>query len=150
MKYNWPEVVDAFKEEMLKNLVLSGHNDRYLRELREYVEIEMMETDCFHPFDSDGELSIALKKMPNYCNYRNIDSYWNWKDGRMLVEDALTEVYFEMEDKIRGWLGNRWNHPPGYYIPKVSFKVSPYALAAKTIGKIMGAARNVKRYGQLN
>ena len=77
----------------------------------------LLQTNTFHPWNSDGELGRALDRMPERCNYRSIKPYWANKEGRRAVGDACSEILTEMEDKIPDWFDDRWNHTPGYVKP---------------------------------
>jgi hypothetical protein len=141
MKYSWSAVVNELRNAVLKNVSFKCETKAQEKDMTEYFRIMMVETDTFHPWNTDGLLSRELSKLPQRCNYRSIFSYWAWKNGRYKVEAILGDVFGEMEDNIFEWFGNPWNHPPGYKAPEVPMKRGCDELAEKYTGKIISAGR---------
>jgi hypothetical protein len=141
MKYSWPAVVNELRNIMLKNTSFKCATKQQEKDMQDYFRIMMFETDTFHPWNSDGMLSRALDKLPQRCDYRHVENYWKWKEGRLEVEEALECVFQEMEDTITEWFGNWMNHPPGYVAPEVSMKRNYYNLATVYAGRIIGVGK---------
>lgn len=143
MKYNWSKVVDELRQIVIKNTVFKGANENRTKELHAYFKLMMLETDTFHPYNSDGNLSRELDRMPDRCNYRSVESYWEWKDSREDVMVALMEVYDEINDLIEEHFADPWNFPPGYTPPvSITFrKDNETELPDETIARILRAAR---------
>jgi hypothetical protein len=117
VQYSWPKVVDHIRSFTQNRVHFLGATPQETLGFAAYFKEMLHQTDTFHPWNSDGELSRALDKMPKSCNYRSIKSYWANKEGRWTVEDACAEILTEMEDTIQDWFNNSWNHPPGYAKP---------------------------------
>lgn len=117
MQYSWPKALDIVKQFAQNRTKILGAYPAETIDYMRYFANHLHNTDTFHPWDSDGELSRALDKMPKRCDYRSIKSYWAWKNGMMKVEDACFEILEEMEGITKDWFDDRWNHPPGYVKP---------------------------------
>lgn len=140
MKYNWPKIVDAFRGIVLSRVSFKGETPASEKDFMGYMREMVRSTDTFHPFDTDGELSRALNKMPDRCNYRNLKSYWAWKHGREAVADALYDMLYEVDEKIKDHFSDKWNFAPGYVPPKeVVFNVDEDT--TNLVGQILSAAR---------
>ncbi len=134
MKTNWPSVVTELRKIMAASVTFEDPDPEVVRDLAGYFRLTMFQTDNFHPWNSDGELSRALERMPDRCNYRSIKSYWDFKNGRYRVEDALDEVLCEMEDTIRDHFEDSWNFAPGYKKPdEIVFAEIPNSAVARII-----------------
>jgi hypothetical protein len=141
VKYSWAAVSEQLRHIMVKNTSFKCETKEEEEDMREYFCEMMFATDTFHPWNTDGFLQRELDKLPQHCNYRRVESYWKWKNGRIEVEISLEEVIEEMSDNIYEWFGNPWNHPPGYKAPEVSIKIEDYKSFNRTVGKIIGTAR---------
>jgi len=145
MKYSWSQVVDEFRTILIQNVSFVGQTELHTKTLNGYFAMTVRETDIFHPFNSDGELSRALDRMPKRCDYRSIKSYWAWKNGRMVVEDALFEMLQECMDDIRDHFMNGWNFPPGYRKPvEIKFgwdECDSQDLSGRSFARIVRAAQ---------
>lgn len=117
-KYNWAKAVGEFRKILIENVKLVGNNDAHTADLAGYFRMMVKETDTFHPWNSDGELSRALDKLPKRCDYRSLRIYNEWKSARLDVEDAIYEMLEECSDQIRDHFADAWNFPPGYVKPK--------------------------------
>lgn len=117
MKYSWSQVIDEFRTILIQNVSFVGQTETHTKDLNGYFAMMIRETGRFHPFNSDGELSRALDRMPKRCDYRSIKSYWAWKNGRMIVEDALYEMLLECMGDIQEHFMDTWNFHPGYRKP---------------------------------
>lgn len=117
MKYNWSKVVDAFRDIVLANVSFEADTPAQKADFMGYMKEMVKETDTFHPFDSDHELSRALFMVPQRVDYRSVKSYRAWKRSREQVLDALFEMLCEVEDKIRDHFSDEWNFAPGMFRP---------------------------------
>lgn len=117
MQYSWPKVVELFRNFAQNRTKFLGKTPQETLGYAFYLREEMRHTDRFQPCNSDAELSRALEKMPKYCNYRSIKSYWAWKNGKEALADACYSILLEMEELITEWFNHPWNHPPGYVKP---------------------------------
>lgn len=117
MKYNWPAVVAFCRQLMLANTQISGSTSEESAELMWYYKSTMLQTDTFHPYNSDHVMDKALKDMPNYCNYRNCDALRHYKFCRDELLNALYEVLSDMQELTQEWFDDKWNHSPGYVKP---------------------------------
>lgn len=145
MKYNWPAVVTEFRKIMLANVKLYSTLDtkKVSEGYTEYFKIQLFETDTFHPFDTDGELSRALDRMPVRCNYRSCDSYRAWKDGRSYIADALYSMMSEVSDLVEDHFSNVWNFPPGVKLPERIVMPKDWSdIADNSVARILKAARS--------
>lgn len=145
MRFNWSAVINEFRKILCENVTIVGVNDTHSKDLNGYFKMTVRETDRFHPWNSDGELSHALDKMPKRCDYRSIKSYWAWKNGRTTVEDALFEMLQECMDNIREHFEDSWNFSPGYRKP-VEIKFSwdecdMQNLSGRSFARIIRAAQ---------
>jgi hypothetical protein len=142
MNTNWPKVVKEFRTIMLSHVKIYNNgklDDKAMRDLK----FDMDVTDNYHPWNSDGELSRSLDRMPEHCNYRSVDSYWNWKNGKSYIEDALYNVLNEMQDIIQDTLTNEWNFEPGYKMPEqIIFPTDWSTISTKSVGRIIRAAKS--------
>ena len=144
MKYNWPAVVKEFRAIVLENVKLYAvHGDPKVDPgLMEYFRMEMQQTDTFHPWDNDGQLSRALEKMPTSCNYRSCKSYWARKDGKESIGDALYEVLSEIGDSITYHFEDKWNFAPGFKLPEdVVMPDWDRIITDKIVNRIIKAAK---------
>lgn len=145
MKYNWPAVVTEFRKIMLANVKLySTHNPKKVSEgYTDYFKIQLFQTDTFHPFDTDGELSRALDMIPNRCNYRSCDSYRAWKDGRLDIADALYSMMTEVSELVEDHFSNAWNFAPGVKLPeRIVMPTGWTDIADSSVARILKAARS--------
>ena len=117
MKYNWPKVVEAFRAEIVKHVVFKDKNGKVDQGWMEEFAYIMRATDTFHPWDSDGELSRALERMPQRCDYRSIKSYWAFKRGKEAILDALYSMCQDVGDIIHDRYDTAWNFAPGIKLP---------------------------------
>ncbi len=123
MKYNWPKINEAFRAEVVKHVEFYSEdpNDSDLqvvdKDWKDHFAYYMRSTDTFHPFNSDGDLCRALERMPTRCNYRSIKSYWDFKEGKERILDALFDMCQEVDDLIRDYYSDRWNFEPGLKLP---------------------------------
>jgi hypothetical protein len=139
MKYNWPNVVAAFRKIIIDDVIIVGNNKNHEQDLRSYFKTMVLQTDTFHPFSSDCMLSEALTSIPDRCDYRNVRSYWAWKNGRDQISDALAEMLFEVDDDVVDYFSDAWNFPPGYIKPKeIKFRNDD---TDKFVSRILSAAR---------
>lgn len=145
MKYSWSQVVDEFRKILCENVTFVGVDASHSKDLNGYFAMTVRETDRFHPFNSDGELSRALDRMPKRCDYRSIKSYWAWKNGRYAVEDALFEMLLECMDDIRDHFEDSWNFSPGYRKPvEIKFgwnECDSQDLSGRSFARIIRAAQ---------
>jgi len=142
MKYSWGKVYYELKKILVENVSFVGRDASHTADLARSFAFEVRETDRFHPYNSDGELSRALDRMPDRCNYRNIKSYWAFKNGKEYVADGLYAVLEEMEELVRDHYKDSWNFAPGYVKPvEIKFKVPAEDLADKVRARIMRVAR---------
>jgi hypothetical protein len=117
MKFNWPAVVDEFRVLLMENVQFTGIDREHTLDLIGYFRMTVRQTDTFHPFNTDRDLDIALRGLPERCDYRSVKRYWAWKNGRMQVEDAVYEMLMECKDTITDHFADPWNFPPGYRKP---------------------------------
>ena len=117
MQYNWPKVVDLLRQFAQNRTKILGKGPEDTLDFMGHLRLQMQHTDTFHPWNSDGELSRALDRMPKRCDYRSIKSYWAWKDGKERLADACYEVLCEMEETIEAHYMDSWNFAPGYHKP---------------------------------
>ena len=145
MKYNWPAVVTEFRKIMLANVNLYSTLDtkKVSEGYTEYFKIQLFETDTFHPFDTDGELSRALDMIPNRCNYRSLESYHAWKDGRIDIADALYSMMTEVSELVEDHFSNAWNFAPGVKLPeRIVMPTGWTDIADSSVSRILKAARS--------
>jgi hypothetical protein len=145
MKYNWPAVVTEFRKIMSSQVKLySQRDDKNISEdFMEYFNTQLFETDTFHPFDTDGELSRAMDRMPARCDYRSIKSYWAFKDGKENIADALYSMMFEVSDLVEDHFSNVWNFAPGVKLPERIVMPKDWSdIADKSVARILKAARS--------
>lgn len=136
MKFNWPKVIEEFRAivEEGVSFTTSTNGSAFRFELRE--------TDRFHPFDSDDTLDRALQGMPVRCDYRSIKSYWAWKDGKIIIQEALDEMLYEVEESIRDYYSNSWNFAPGTELPKkIEISWEGSGATEKMVNRIIRAAK---------
>jgi hypothetical protein len=144
MKNNWPAVVKEFRSIVLANVKLYGEHTpaKPSEGFMGYFKIQLKETDTFHPFDTDGELSRALDRMPERCNYRSCESYHAWKDGRCDIADALYAMLTEASELIEDHFGNAWNFPPVYKPPlRIDMPRDWTDYAESSVSRIIKAAK---------
>lgn len=141
MKYNWPNVVKMFRKLLIDNVQIVGRNDVETRAFMEHFRLEMIHTDTFHPYETDGNLSSALKNMPNYCNYRSCEALREFKQRKEHVLDAVYMMLQEVDDLITDHFYDNWNHPPGYVAPQKVLHPSWDVFTEQIGGKILSAAR---------
>jgi len=108
MKYNWPAVVKELRTIVLENVKMKRNDGSIDLVATEHFNLEMRETDTFHPWNSDGELSQALDKISEPA----------CKDDMYCVEDALDNIFEEMGMAIREHYSNHWNFAPGTHLPE--------------------------------
>ena len=145
MKYNWPAVVKEFRTIMLENVQLytKASDKTPSKALMDYLHFNTRETDNFHPWNTDGELSKALENMPLRCNYRSCHSYWAYKDGRDDIDQALYDVFDEMQEIIQEYFTNAWNFRPGFVLPeKIVFSEWHEVLTERMLSRIIRAAKS--------
>lgn len=141
MKYNWPAVVEEYRKVLIDSVSFVDENGKPNKDITEFFKLQVHETDTFHPFGTDKELDIALRMMPDRCNYRNPKSYWAWKHGKSRVGDAIFEMLEENREEIHEYFSEPWNFPPGYSKEfDIVFK-DLELLTEKSIGRILRAAR---------
>lgn len=145
MSYNWAKVVRETKLIMANTVSFIGTNASHTEALFADFKCTLFHTDNFHPFDYDSELSLCseLDNMPaGKCNYRNIESYWDHKQFRKDLEYALNDWFSDIFELIQVHYEDEWNFAPGYVKPKaVVFSKTPDQLAAKTVARILRAAK---------
>lgn len=142
MDTNWPAVVKEVRAIMLSHVKIYN-NGKLDKHAMEEFSFDMINTDNYHPWNSDGELSRSLDRMPIRCNYRSVDSYWDWKNGKYNVVDALHDVFNEMQDIIQDTLTNEWNFEPGYKMPEqIIFPTDWSIISTKAVSRIMRAAKS--------
>ena len=136
MKYKWSNIVDEFKTLLWANLRFDNE------EVKARVKYLLLQTDVFHPWETDGELSRALDKLPSYCNYRSIEPYWAFKYGRDEVLDGLYAMFEESFDRMVEYMDTKWNFAPGDH-DKVEIQLhSDWAIYTdKCFAKIRKAAK---------
>jgi hypothetical protein len=150
MAYNWPAVVDAFNKIACDNVLIESSGERQ-RDFYDYTKLMFRQTGTFHPWDTDGELSRALGLLPEgRCNYRNVESYWQFKREREHAEgeifDSLCYLFEEIGERLSSHFANPWNFAPGTPLPtKVKGKVEWAELASEgAVKKIIRASRRKK------
>ena len=74
-------------------------------EHKTYMLIELMETDTFHPWDTDGQLCKLTEDLEGADQDR--------------LEEAAWQCICEMEERVHDWFADAWNHGPGYVKPTV-------------------------------
>jgi hypothetical protein len=144
MKNNWPAVVKEFRSIVLANVKLYGAQNpkQVSKGFTEYFKIQLNQTDTFHPFDTDGELSRALDNMPERCNYRSCDSYHAWKDGRCDIADALYAMLTEASELIEYHFSDKWNFAPGAPLPaRIDMPRDWTDYAESSVSRIIKAAK---------
>jgi hypothetical protein len=142
MNYNWSPALKAFRATVLKNVKFLDANGKPDRNWTEYFEFEMRATDTFHPFDTDSELSEALKRIAPYCNYRSLELYWLYKDGRDMMSEAVYSMLTEVGELIEEYFSNKWNFAPGTNLPaKIVMPRDWSPIADKAVPSILKAAK---------
>jgi len=113
MKYNWSHV----RKVLHDTAIASMKTDNETRECARYLAIE---TDDFHPFDTDGDLQDALDRIKT----EETDVH---KIVRALenVDESVEICVEEICDKIKEYFSNSWNHGPGYKPPVITFDYPP-------------------------
>lgn len=118
MKYSWAKANEKFRNLLWANLQVDNKECAY------FVGRMLLATDQFHPIDGDYEMQRALNKMPKYCNYRSIKSYWAFKEGKELIGDALFLMFEEIFERITEYMRTPYNFGPGDFIPcKITARV---------------------------
>ena len=118
MKYNWPAAIKELKQIVLEHTVIHAHKDQNPKAWAEHLRHVMFDTDQFHPYGSDDELSRALNRMPDgRCNYSSVESYWLFKYGREGIADALYLLIVDMGSAIEEYYTDKWNFAPGTGLP---------------------------------
>ena len=139
MKYNWAEVCKFMKQLASKHVVFKGADDKV------DFGFTNRETDQFYPFGSDAEefMERVLDGFPEgRCNYRNPNSYWDFKDSRWALEDAIEDWLGAVESIIQDHYADKWNFEPGTELPtsvEIDFKKINFAREA---AKLIKAAKN--------
>ncbi len=147
MKYNWPAVVKEYRKILVENVKFFDVDEEtglgtINKDFTGYFSIQVHQTDTFHPFNSDGELSRALDRMPVRCNYRSIKSYWEFKDGKDNIANAIYEMLSEAEDTINDHFADSWNFPPGYAAPdEIEFPDWDRLVTDRLIARLIRAAK---------
>jgi hypothetical protein len=83
----WQDKVRLMRETLKETVKFSDP------QFKDYFEFQLVETDTFHPFDTDA----ALNNME---------------------EHDLFEMFCDVEEIIRDHFDNAWNFPPGYVKPE--------------------------------
>jgi hypothetical protein len=112
----------------------------------EHLRFTMVETDQFHPYGCDGELSRALNRMPDgRCNYRSVESYWAFKFGRDDLEEALYSLISDMGVAIEEYYAEPWNFQPGIGLPDrvvtTNYDAAEKLNYKKLVSRILKAAK---------
>lgn len=147
MRTNWPAVVTEFRKVLVENIKFFDVDEEtnfgsINKDLTEYFRMSVFDTDNFHPWNSDGELSRALERMPIRCNYRSIKSYWAFKDGKDEIANAIYEMLTEVEDTVNDYFSDRWNFPPGYTPPdEIEFADWDKVVNDRLVARIIRAAK---------
>ena len=145
MKTNWPAVVKEYRKILVENVKFFKVIDDFGtidKSFTEYFRMTVHQTDNFHPWNSDGELSRALARMPIRCNYRSIKSYWAFKNGKENIANAIYEMLSEAEDIINDHFGDSWNFPPGYVAPdEIEFPDWGYLITDRMVARLIRAAK---------
>jgi len=147
MKYNWPAAIKELKKVVLEHTtIFVGRETKPSRAWMEHLRFTMVETDQFHPYGCDGELSRALNRMPEgRCNYRSVESYWAFKFGRDDLEEALYSLISEMGCAIEEYYAEPHNFPPGASMPDrvvtTTEDVANKLSYARLVSRILKAAK---------
>jgi hypothetical protein len=145
MKTNWPAVVKEYRKILVENVKFFKVIDDFGtidKSFTEYFRMTVHQTDNFHPWNSDGELSRALARMPIRCNYRSIKSYWAFKNGKENIANAIYEMLTEAEDIINDHFSDSWNFPPGYVAPdEIEFPDWGYLITDRMVARLIRAAK---------
>lgn len=141
--YNWAAVIDTVRHAVLNNTKFVGPN---AEDYKQDFVLTMTGTDVFHPSETERLLTDALKAIPNQCNYRSITAMVKYREARLTLEQVLEDVLNEMEELVRNYYGNSWNHAPGYVKPEdiefgywgsIAFALTPKVLSAAKKAKQM-------------
>lgn len=100
MNYDWSKVSKLLRTTLLNSLRVDPAVEPDFR-------ASLFETDQFHPFESDGDLSRALAQ-PDSANTDD------------LILDAVHECLHEMARLVDAYYNDTWNFPPGYKRPKTA------------------------------
>lgn len=123
MKFSWSKLVHEMRVRMMELTVIEGHDREHTMDLVGYFRMTMRETDTFHAFDHDFDLDRAFTRLPDRCNYRNLEKYRAYKASREELIGWVYDYFEAMAEIIRGHFSNPMNFPPGYRQPKsVTFK----------------------------
>ena len=139
MKYDWAEVCTYMKQLASKHVVFKGADDKV------DFSYTNCETDQFYPFGSEAE-DFMERVMNNFpegrCNYRNTNSYWDFKESRWALENAIEDWLGAVESIIQDHYADKWNFEPGMELPtsvEIDFKKINFAREA---AKLIKAAKN--------
>jgi len=141
MRFNWALLVDLLREEMIEATKIEGQNPAHTKDLNGYFRMTMRGTDTFHPFGHDRDLDGAFTRLPSYCNYRSIDSYWGYKGAMEELVSRTYDYFIAMETLIRDHFANPWNFPPRYSPPKSVEFGNLEKLAEKVLPGIISKVR---------
>jgi hypothetical protein len=83
----WQDKVRLMRETLKATVKFSD------TQFKDYFEFQLVETDTFHPFDTDAALNT-------------------------MEEHDLFEMFCDVEDIIREHFDDAWNFPPGYVKPE--------------------------------
>jgi hypothetical protein len=136
IKYSWPRAVSELRKIVIENVKFA------LPAEAANFKLEMLQTDTFHPFDSDAEhlLSRALGNYPASCNYRSCESYWLNKDSKQELAEALRVWFEETNSRMDEYYGDAWNFAPGYTKP--TYVCSDWdTIADKVTARVLRAAK---------
>lgn len=86
----WKDKVGLMRQTLKETVKFTGDSGPALKL---YFDFELDETDTFHPFDTDGALTL-------------------------MEEEDLFEMFCDVENIIRGHFDDAWNFPPGYVKPE--------------------------------
>ena len=139
MKHNWAAVVQELRKLTFDSVAFKGDG-------KEYFRLQLFQTDTFHPFYTAAEedLDRALKNMPESVNYRNCNSYWAWKDGKLDLQDAIVDWLYEVECLIVDHFADAWNFAPGFRPEDIKMTFTPPCdmVNKRTVARIFRAARS--------
>lgn len=142
MKYDWAKFNNESRKLFAQHVSFDSVDP--VGDQANFVRL-LCETDNFHPFYSDAEFRLSdifseFACMPQKCNYRSIDSYWQWREAKQELIECVREWFLEMYAKVEDYYLEKRNFPDCYIAPKhIAFDVD--SISNSAIIKLMGRCK---------